>query len=51
MWVQTLPLFGFVLAGFGAFKKNEVIQINEIYSLPQFNKNLGLSYYRKSNQI
>lgn len=51
MWVQTLPLFGFVLAGFGAFKEKEVIQINEIYSLPQFNENLGISYYSKSNQI
>jgi O-antigen ligase len=49
MWIQTLPLFVFLLAGFGAFKKKEVIQVNEMIILPQLNKNLGLSYYTKSN--
>lgn len=51
MWVQTLPLFAFLLAGYGAFKKKEILQVGEIVTLPQLNKNLGLSFYTKSNQI
>jgi hypothetical protein len=51
MWIQTLPLFMFLLAGYGAFKKKEVLLANEIVTLPQINKNLGLSFYTKSNQI
>lgn len=51
MWIQTLPLFAFLLAGYGAFKKKEVLQVNEIYTLPQLNKSFGISFYTKSNQI
>lgn len=51
MWVQTLPLFIFLLAGYGAFKEKEVMEVSEMFSLSQLNKNLGLSFYTKSNQI
>lgn len=49
MWIQTLPLFIFLLSGYGAFEEKEIVHINEVYSLPQLERKLGsISFYAKS---
>lgn len=42
MWVQTLPFFGFIIAGYGAYKQKEVVQVKGMITWTQLNKSMGL---------